>query len=225
MLVLFTTHYLTNCVGAVYYRCKARNFCGSFAWPASSACSNSPNTATACGFSLVSYVLYPEWCTILWYIHNIVYIYTHYKIRLAPGQALQIQHYLCYILNTGLLLLMLCTIHWTATTYAIYYTLDWTANTYAIYYTLSYLYYFILGVLSFFMLISVFFLFFSFFSPATLIRSWRALGMLSFFMLISVILFSSVMYFVEKGRFFYCTQSAANASLCLQAHVWLVVNV
>eukprot|EP00802_Teleaulax_amphioxeia_P008138 Tamp_08146.p1 GENE.Tamp_08146~~Tamp_08146.p1 ORF type:complete len:600 (+),score=92.68 Tamp_08146:391-2190(+) len=55
---------------------------------------------------------------------------------------------------------------------------------------------------------------------ATLIRSWRALGMLSFFMLISVILFSSVMYFVEKGRFFYCTQSAANASLCLQAHVW-----
>ena len=148
MLVLFTTHYLTNCVGAVYYRCKARNFCGSFAWPASSACSNSPNTATACGFSLVSYVLYPEWCTILWYIHNIVYIYTHYKIRLAPVQALQIQHYLCYVLNTGLPLLMLCTKHWTATTYAIYYTL-------------SYLYYFILGELSFFMLISVFFSFFS----------------------------------------------------------------
>jgi len=57
-------------------------------------------------------------------------------------------YYVCYILYTGLLLLMLYTIHCTATTYAIYYTL-------------SYLYYFILGVLSFFMLISVFFLFFS----------------------------------------------------------------
>merc|ERR1719409_1957868 len=57
---------------------------------------------------------------------------------------------------------------------------------------------------------------------ATLIRSWRALGMLSFFMLISVILFSSIMYFVEKGRFFYCTRAAADASppLCLQEQVW-----
>ena len=55
---------------------------------------------------------------------------------------------------------------------------------------------------------------------ATLIRSWRALGMLSFFMLITVILFSSVMYFVEKGRFFYCTQAAADARLCLLQDVW-----
>merc|ERR1719352_1655179 len=47
---------------------------------------------------------------------------------------------------------------------------------------------------------------------ATLIRSWRALGMLSFFMLISVILFSSIMYFAEKGRFFYCSLEAATAS-------------
>lgn len=57
---------------------------------------------------------------------------------------------------------------------------------------------------------------------ATLIRSWRALGMLSFFMLISVILFSSIMYFVEKGRFFYCTRAAAGASppLCLEEQAW-----
>ena len=57
---------------------------------------------------------------------------------------------------------------------------------------------------------------------ATLIRSWRALGMLSFFMLISVILFSSIMYFVEKGRFFYCTTAAVNASppLCLLEDIW-----
>ena len=57
---------------------------------------------------------------------------------------------------------------------------------------------------------------------ATLIRSWRALGMLSFFMLISVILFSSIMYFVEKGRFFYCTTAATMASppLCLREEVW-----
>eukprot|EP00277_Geminigera_cryophila_P005614 CAMPEP_0179414308 /NCGR_PEP_ID=MMETSP0799-20121207/5592_1 /TAXON_ID=46947 /ORGANISM="Geminigera cryophila, Strain CCMP2564" /LENGTH=495 /DNA_ID=CAMNT_0021186897 /DNA_START=59 /DNA_END=1542 /DNA_ORIENTATION=- len=57
---------------------------------------------------------------------------------------------------------------------------------------------------------------------ATLIRSWRALGMLSFFMLISVILFSSIMYFVEKGRFFYCTDEAAKSipPLCLQQDVW-----
>ena len=55
---------------------------------------------------------YPMYYTpndVLYY--DIVYIYTHYKIRLAPGQALQIQHYLCYVLNTGLLLRMLYTIH------------------------------------------------------------------------------------------------------------------
>lgn len=57
---------------------------------------------------------------------------------------------------------------------------------------------------------------------ATLVRSWRALGMLSFFMLISVILFSSIMYFAEKGRFFYCSLEAATASppLCRQSQVW-----
>ena len=56
---------------------------------------------------------------------------------------------------------------------------------------------------------------------ATLIRSWRALGMLGFFMLISVILFSSIMYFVEKGHFFYCTPSAAEKNLCLGEQAWL----
>jgi hypothetical protein len=41
-----------------------------------------------------------------------------------------------------------------------------------------------------------------------------------FFMLISVILFSAVMYFEEKGRFFYCTKKAVNESLCLEDHAW-----
>mmetsp|Transcript_24180 Transcript_24180/g.78818 ORF Transcript_24180/g.78818 Transcript_24180/m.78818 type:complete len:497 (-) Transcript_24180:92-1582(-) len=49
---------------------------------------------------------------------------------------------------------------------------------------------------------------------ATLMRSWRALSMLLFFMLISVILFSSVMYYVERGDFFYCTMDAARQNLC-----------
>ncbi|KAJ1466908.1 hypothetical protein T484DRAFT_1673751 [Baffinella frigidus] len=41
---------------------------------------------------------------------------------------------------------------------------------------------------------------------ATMVRSWRALGMLGFLMLIAVVLFSSVMYFVERGEFYYCDQ-------------------
>jgi len=49
---------------------------------------------------------------------------------------------------------------------------------------------------------------------ATMVRSWRALGMLGFFMLISVVLFSSVMYFVERGDYFYCTDAAVKLNLC-----------
>jgi len=41
-----------------------------------------------------------------------------------------------------------------------------------------------------------------------------------FFMLISVILFSAVMYFEEKGRFFYCTKKAVNESLCHEGQAW-----
>ena len=48
----------------------------------------------------------------------------------------------------------------------------------------------------------------------TMIRSWRALGMLFFFMVISVIVFSSVMYFVERGQYFFCSQSSFEAGLC-----------
>jgi hypothetical protein len=43
--------------------------------------------------------------------------------------------------------------------------------------------------------------------------------MLGFFMLISVVVFSSIMYFVERGDYFYCTQEAANQGLCLQEDV------
>jgi hypothetical protein len=43
--------------------------------------------------------------------------------------------------------------------------------------------------------------------------------MLGFFMLISVVVFSSIMYFVERGDYFYCTQEAANQGLCLQEEV------
>jgi hypothetical protein len=35
-----------------------------------------------------------------------------------------------------------------------------------------------------------------------------------------VILFSAVMYFEEKGRFFYCTKKAVNESLCHEDHAW-----
>lgn len=44
----------------------------------------------------------------------------------------------------------------------------------------------------------------------TMVRSWRALGMLFFFMVISIIVFSSIMHFVERGAYFYCTATAAS---------------
>lgn len=54
---------------------------------------------------------------------------------------------------------------------------------------------------------------------ATMVRSWRALGMLGFFMLISVVLFSSVMYFVERGDYFFCTPEAVAQDLCLESEI------
>ena len=55
---------------------------------------------------------------------------------------------------------------------------------------------------------------------ATMVRSWRALGMLGFFMLIEVVLFSSVMYFVERGEFFYCDQASVDLRLCKAEELW-----
>eukprot|EP00283_Hemiselmis_rufescens_P021090 CAMPEP_0173441370 /NCGR_PEP_ID=MMETSP1357-20121228/23921_1 /TAXON_ID=77926 /ORGANISM="Hemiselmis rufescens, Strain PCC563" /LENGTH=396 /DNA_ID=CAMNT_0014406947 /DNA_START=13 /DNA_END=1200 /DNA_ORIENTATION=- len=49
---------------------------------------------------------------------------------------------------------------------------------------------------------------------STMVRSWRALGMLFFFMVISVIVFSSIMYFVERGAYFYCTPEAVELGKC-----------
>uniref|UniRef100_A0A7S0VUQ9 Ion transport domain-containing protein n=1 Tax=Hemiselmis tepida TaxID=464990 RepID=A0A7S0VUQ9_9CRYP len=49
---------------------------------------------------------------------------------------------------------------------------------------------------------------------STMVRSWRALGMLFFFMVISVIVFSSIMYFVERGHYFYCTPEAVALGKC-----------
>jgi len=49
---------------------------------------------------------------------------------------------------------------------------------------------------------------------STMVRSWRALGMLFFFMVISVIVFSSIMYFVERGMYFYCTPDAVLLGKC-----------
>mmetsp|Transcript_9986 Transcript_9986/g.24134 ORF Transcript_9986/g.24134 Transcript_9986/m.24134 type:complete len:573 (-) Transcript_9986:93-1811(-) len=49
---------------------------------------------------------------------------------------------------------------------------------------------------------------------STMVRSWRALGMLFFFMVISVIVFSSIMYFVERGHYFYCTAEAVALGKC-----------
>mmetsp|Transcript_32981 Transcript_32981/g.77064 ORF Transcript_32981/g.77064 Transcript_32981/m.77064 type:complete len:525 (-) Transcript_32981:218-1792(-) len=55
---------------------------------------------------------------------------------------------------------------------------------------------------------------------ATMVRSWRALGMLGFLMLIAVVLFSSVMYFVERGEFYYCDQESMSRGLCLAEQLW-----
>ncbi len=41
-----------------------------------------------------------------------------------------------------------------------------------------------------------------------------------FFMCIAIILFSSVLYFLERGRFFYCTKKAVNESLCHEGQAW-----
>jgi hypothetical protein len=41
-----------------------------------------------------------------------------------------------------------------------------------------------------------------------------------FFMCIAIILFSAVLYFLERGRFFYCTKRAVNESLCHEGQAW-----
>ena len=41
------------------------------------------------------------------------------------------------------------------------------------------------------------------------VHSYRALGMLCYFMMIAVIIFSSLVYLLERGHYFYCTHAAA----------------
>eukprot|EP00292_Cryptomonas_paramecium_P000951 CAMPEP_0113717496 /NCGR_PEP_ID=MMETSP0038_2-20120614/34570_1 /TAXON_ID=2898 /ORGANISM="Cryptomonas paramecium" /LENGTH=893 /DNA_ID=CAMNT_0000645321 /DNA_START=45 /DNA_END=2726 /DNA_ORIENTATION=+ /assembly_acc=CAM_ASM_000170 len=49
----------------------------------------------------------------------------------------------------------------------------------------------------------------------TMNKSYRALGMLCYFMLIAVIIYSSIMYLLERGRYFYCTVAAAHETPAL----------
>jgi hypothetical protein len=48
----------------------------------------------------------------------------------------------------------------------------------------------------------------------TLSRSWRMLRSLIFLLMIVVLVCASVMYFAERGKFFYCSKEAVQADLC-----------
>mmetsp|Transcript_63076 Transcript_63076/g.144536 ORF Transcript_63076/g.144536 Transcript_63076/m.144536 type:complete len:361 (+) Transcript_63076:245-1327(+) len=55
---------------------------------------------------------------------------------------------------------------------------------------------------------------------ATMVRSWKALCTLGFFMLIAVMVFSSIMYFVERGEFYYCEEESVSRRLCGVEQLW-----
>jgi hypothetical protein len=48
----------------------------------------------------------------------------------------------------------------------------------------------------------------------TMSRSWRMLRTLMIFWAIAVLMFSSIMYFAERGKFFYCSEKAAALGMC-----------
>jgi hypothetical protein len=53
----------------------------------------------------------------------------------------------------------------------------------------------------------------------TMKRSWRMLRTLVFFWAIAVLVFSSIVYYAERGMFFYCSQKAADLGLCPEHEV------
>jgi hypothetical protein len=48
----------------------------------------------------------------------------------------------------------------------------------------------------------------------TMSRSWRMLRTLMIFWAIAVLMFSSIMYYAERGKFFYCSEKAAALGMC-----------